>query len=30
MAYKYQLGEARLGGSLVQEGNIKSSGDVLL
>tara|TARA_R110002074_G_scaffold299150_1_gene470636 strand:+ start:1224 stop:2708 length:1485 start_codon:yes stop_codon:yes gene_type:complete len=29
MAYKYQLGEARLGGSLVQEGNIKSSGDVL-
>ena len=29
MAYKYQLGEARLAGSLIQEGTIKASGDIM-
>ncbi len=29
MAYKFQLGEARLSGSLIQEGTISTTGDVL-
>lgn len=29
MAYKFQLGDARLSGSLIQEGSIQTSGDIL-
>ena len=29
MAYKFQIGEARLSGSLIQEGTISTTGDIL-
>ena len=28
MAYKFQLGDARLSGSLIQEGSIQTSGEI--